>query len=218
MATYPIAAELPAEQASIEDPIRLDLFIRHVRGLAWDDAHRSESLQALFDGVTGLEKAEIVYYYRRRVGARLRSRICRTGAWMLGAVAVLVPVVKPWTPTAWPDFLAVGYVAIALAGALLLSDTSFAGTTAFQRYVRTQLELERLYELFIVEWQGLILAFDSAPADEAKAAALVLIARADKFLEAVHLALGTETKGWQSDMDAGLKDLRQQAAKHGGPR
>ena len=75
-----------------EDPRRIKAFRAKLEGLAWDKQNAVESLSALFAAVDELAEAEVHYYYRRRGTRAWISGVTRTGAWLLGTVGLLLPL------------------------------------------------------------------------------------------------------------------------------
>jgi hypothetical protein len=107
-----------------------------------------------------------------------------------------------------PDLLARGYLAIAAAGAFVVADNVFSGTEGHARYVITQLDLERQYTQFSLEWQALLIAYDSQPSPQG---AIALIEKAVSYAESFHKALASETVEWKATMAKVKEELKQQS-------
>ncbi len=106
----------------VEDPVRIAEFTERIGKLNWGLQDQRASLNSLFVGLSDLAHAEIRYYYSRRVSSRRLSRTFRFLAWLLGTMGLMVPVVRP-VLTGTPDILlSWGYIAFALAGAVLVAD------------------------------------------------------------------------------------------------
>jgi hypothetical protein len=145
----------------VEDPVRLKMFSDALRILHWDGSERRNSLVVVFDQLSALAHAELRYYYMRRKAASRRAAAFRFMAWLLGTLGVLAPVVNPLFDAPPPKLLSWGFLAIALAGAFLVADTVFSGTEGHGRYVTTQLKIEGLFTKFALEWQALLVLYDS---------------------------------------------------------
>ena len=197
----------------VEDPIRIVQLTERIAALSWKAQEQRESLRVLFQSLSDLTQAEIQYYYTQRCSARRLSRFCRAAAWLLGTIGVLVPVLAPVLPVAPASWLSWGYIAFALAGSALVADKTFAGSTAHQRYTRTQLQLEQLYTLFAIEWQTLVAALDTSPGADRLTAAIL---RAVDYCKALHQTLGAETAEWSATMDAVMEDLKNRTSGKAG--
>lgn len=203
---------MSTKKTPIEDPRRIAEFARAVAALDWKpDAYRS-SLDTLFLNVNQLVLAEIQYYYTRRCSSRLISKTCRFLAWVLGTIGILVPLVTPALGQSAPgQLLSWGYVAFGAAGAIMIFDTVFAGTQAHQRYTATQLELEKIFTVFVLDWQARLLKLTKDASTEAAAAtkaALELVDSAVAYAAEVHRAMGAETSAWQDAVSKGLAELK----------
>jgi hypothetical protein len=191
---------------AVEDPIRISRFTERLAALGWVQDQLRTSLTTVFSELSALAQAELRYYYLRRDGSRKLSRLCRLGAWSLGSLGILVPLLHPVLEGLVPkNFLSWGYVAFGIAGVILVADNVFAGTQAHQRYVRAQLEIEKIYTVFALEWQALMIKHDSAPSADSASA---LLARAIEFSTAFHGSMGSETAEWQKAMNDGLAELK----------
>lgn len=189
----------------VEHPERIERFKAAIAVLGWTTAEYRASLNVLFNELSALVQAEIAYYYGRRCTSRRMSKVCRFLAWLLGAAGILVPLVHPILEAAPKAFLSWGYIAFATAGAALLFDSLFAGTTAHQRYTRAQLELEHIYQAFSLRWQRGLVSFDE---QSSVAAVQSLIDEGKVLVEAFHQVLADETLAWKKDVDEGLSEMK----------
>lgn len=208
---------MSTKKPPIEDPIRIAAFTDALASLDWaPDAYKA-SLEVLFRRLSDLTHAEIRYYYSRRCSSRRVSKVCRFLAWVLGTVGILVPLVHPALGAQAPkEILSWGYIAFGAAGAVMICDTVFAGTQAHQRYTATQLELEKIYTVFALDWQARLLKLTSdAQAESALStkdatanSALELVDGAVAFANELHRAMGAETSAWQETVNKGLAELK----------
>jgi hypothetical protein len=198
----------------VEDPARIASFIHALAPLDWSSKGCKSSLDVLFLELGKLTDAEIRYYYGRRVISRRLSAACRFLAWLFGSVGILVPLLMPVLGERAPaEFLSWGYVAFGMAGAVLIFDAVFSGTRAHQRCTATQLELEKIYTIFSIEWQARAIKFAAEPTP---AAVLDLVERAAAFAGELHRVLGAETSAWQETVNKAMADLKGKIASSGG--
>lgn len=193
----------------VEDPVRIKLLSEAISSLTWDSQKTRQSLAVVFDQLSILAHAELRYYYMRRKAAGKRATFFRICAWSLGTAGLLIPLAQPLLKDPPSNLLAWGYLAIATAGAFVVADTVFSGTEGQARYVITQLDLERQYTQFSLEWQALLIAYDSQPSPES---AVALIEKAIGYAESFHKALASETAEWKETMAKVKAELKQQSA------
>jgi hypothetical protein len=190
----------------VEDPARIAAFTQAVASLDWASTSFKASFQVLFSCLSELVQAEIRYYYDRRCSSRRLSKVCRFLAWACGTAGLLIPLVQPVLGEEAPEhLLSWGYVAFGAAGAVLIFDAVFAGTQAHQRYTATQIELEKIYTVFALEWQARLLKLAK---DNSTDSALELVAGAVAFATEMHRAMGAETSSWQETVNKGLSELK----------
>jgi hypothetical protein len=193
----------------VEDPVRISEFSERLARLSWSKESDHASLRVVFDCVAQLTLAEIRYYYCRRAIARRWSQILRFIAWTSGTAALLVPLVSPIWPSAPKTFLSWGYLAAGFAGALLVAESVLVGSAAHHRYVKTQLDLEKRFSIFALEWQALMITFQ---ASEDANRAEPLVHRAVKYCGQLHESLGVETTEWGVEREQALAELRRHSA------
>lgn len=196
----------------VEDPIRIKLLSDSIGSLSWSAQTTRQALSVIFDQLSKLAHAELRYYYMRRKAAGKRATFFRVCAWVLGTTGLLIPLMHPLITTPSPHMLAWGYLAIATAGSFVVADTVFAGTEGQARYVITQLDLERQYTQYSLEWQALLIAYDSQPSPQC---AVALIEKAISYAESFHRALASETAEWKETMARVKAELKQQSSPGG---
>jgi hypothetical protein len=187
-----------------EDPSRIAAFAEALKSLAWDEGSYRASLDVLFSQISTLAQCEIQYYYERRSKSRRTSMICRFLAWTASAVGILIPLIHLVCADAPKTFLSWGYLAFGLVGVVLIFDTLFDGTQAHQRYSQSQLEVEKAYTIFAIEWQALLLGLTT---EKGPSAPLKVLDRAVAFASELHRVLGSDTSLWQQTVNKGLTDL-----------
>jgi len=76
-------------------------------------------------------------------------------------------------------------------------------------YVSTQLKLEGLFSKFALEWQALLVLYDSQPTAESAAS---LLERAIIYANSFHESLNSETAEWKATMQRVREELARPAA------
>lgn len=174
-----------------EDPRRIKAFRAKLEGLDWDKQNVAESLSTLFAAVDELAEAEVHYYYRRRVTRAWISGVTRIGAWLLGTVGLLLPLLAGTDTSLFKDWGQYGYAFLAAAASCLAANSLFAGTEGHIRFVSTQLELERLITASRVAWCRYLAGPHESDDDLAAGFALIL-----GYASALYAATITETGRW----------------------
>jgi hypothetical protein len=122
----------------------------------------------------------------------------RVGAIVLGAVAVILPIVgqitvgpdgNPSIEPAWAS------VALGAAAALVALDLYFGFTSSWMRFMATEMQLTRLRHDFEYRWEEA--RARGAPFEE-------LLEHAREFVVAVHAELERETSAWVSEFRSNL--------------
>lgn len=201
----------------VEDPIRIKLLSDAISSLSWTPKDMRESLLEVFNQLSILTHAELRYYYARRKAAGRRAVIFRIVAWTLGSAGLLLPLLQPLIQPPLPNLLAWGYLSIAVAGSFVVADKVFSGTEGHSRYVGTQLDLERQYTQFALEWQASMVLYDVQPSAKG---AVELLALALKYADSFHKALASETSDWKATMTRIQGEIEEQtspSSKNGAP-
>lgn len=195
---------LPAEH-----PIRISEFSDRIKSLSWAATNIRPSLTEVFEEVSRLAGAEIFYYYSRRKAASFRAKIFRFCSWLSGSIGILTPVLAPLIEEAPENFLSWGYLAVAIAGIFVVADNVFSGSGAHARFVATQLRVEHSFTNFALEWQALLLVYDSDPGP---VKALSLLEKATSYLDKLHDSLGEETSEWRATLNNVREELKRQGS------
>lgn len=182
-----------------EDPRRIQAFRAKLDGLAWDKQNSLGSLSALFAAVDDLAEAEVHYYYRRRGTRAWISGVTRIGAWSLGTVGLLLPLLAGTAAPMFKDWGQYGYVFLAAAASCLAANSLFGGTEGHIRFVSTQLDLERLITASRVGWCKYLAGRHNTDDDLAEGFAIIL-----DYANALHTATIAETGRWGDTLLAEL--------------
>lgn len=196
----------------VEDPVRIHELCERLGKLSWEKNSQATSLEVVFEEIGRLTQAELRHYFTRRRRSRRTSLICRTLAWFAATSGLLLPLVAPVLTAPPANLLSWGYIAFAIAAAALLFDNVFAGTHAHQRSAKHQLDIEGLYAIFVLQWQGLRSAWENDRTPERLAD---LLTATVEFAKAMHLSIGAETSAWSDAVNVGLTKLEKALPAHG---
>lgn len=199
-----------------ENPDRLARFRDRVSSLDWSKGVDWSTVAELFAAVDLLAEAEVNYYFRRRKTRAALSGIFRTGAWVLGALGILLPLLPASTQDrlSGPSW---GYVFLAASGTLLAANALFGGTSGHVRTVSAQLSLEKLITLTRIRWcRYQSEAGQNQPDKEAVEAIFDFILA---YAEGIYAATISETAVWGeallSELNKYADALKQGEAKKG---
>ena len=150
-----IGASIYARATSAHKPARLVAIADELRAISWlDGAADQKAWDTLVGKLSLIFQRELNYYYSQRRKAAI-AKFLRWAAWGVGTLGLLCPLLVPLVsgkdsalearlPIAWlPVPIApLGYLLIALAGALLAANRFLGLTEGHIRFATTQLQLE----------------------------------------------------------------------------
>jgi hypothetical protein len=177
--------------------------------LSWLPSSRSESLHAVY--VRALQRAEeaATWYVSRRAAKRRWAMYLRVGAIALASIAAILPLLsqvfqdegKPVIQPVWAS------VALVLAAALVGLDRYFGFSSAWMRFMISELSLNALISDFELAWQAERASWaDGAPSSQQVEDALSIVR---KFVATVTGVVRDETSSWVTEFQAALKELDQ---------
>ena len=174
-----------------EDPRRIEAFRKMLEGLSWDHANVHSSLNTLFNAVDDLAEAEVSYYYRRRGTRAWISGVTRSGAWILGTIGLLLPLLAGTEIELFKQWGQYGYAFLAASASCLAANSLFGGTAGHIRFVSTQLELERLITTSRIGWCEYLASSKEVNDDLSQGFTLIL-----SYANALHEVTIAETGRW----------------------
>lgn len=209
-------------KAPVEDPVRVDKFLKLTKDLSWQSSSREQSIDALQAAVTDLFKAEVEYYYRSRVRRRTVSQVARSFAFLFGTLGLLCPLLA-MAFADWSGLTRLGYLLFAAAAASLACNELFGGTHGHIRAVTTQYRLEALLETFVVTWSEWRVRADDAKIGGGSPDFESGVALLQDFSAKGYAILQDETKEWGEGTIKALSAYRsdidkQRGAGHGTSR
>jgi len=182
-----------------------DIIAPDLDELQWSPEQRTASLATVYAHATGYATATEEWYAKKRGPKRILGRLLRAGAIVLGAVAVILPILgqiythegKPTIPPAWAS------VALAVAAGLIALDRFFGFSTGWMRFMDAGLHVTRLRHEFEYAWQEAHAKLASPPSDDDVATSLE---RARRLVRSVDAVIANETKTWIKEFATDLGD------------
>jgi hypothetical protein len=178
----------------------------------WDPANPSAALKKILTHVTRQARSAITWYIKAKRSKQIFGRLLRAGAILLGAIAGILPMLsqaygengKPAFPPVWSS------AALAVAAALVILDRFFGFTSAWIRYVTTELKIRQVLEEFQMDCEIARAAWpDGKPtADHVQQ----MLARCKAFVTQVQGIVVDETNMWAREFQDTLKQLTADAA------
>ena len=189
-----------------EDPARVQTFKNTMEALRWDSSNVTASLSALFGAVDDLADAELRYYYRRRRTRAWISGITRIVAWVAGSLGFIAPMLDDTNSKCLENFASLGYAFLAVSASALAANALFGGTEGHVRFVKTQLEIERLMTRARVGWCEYLATQTSADVNAAAGFEKVLA-----YASELHAITIEETGRWGDTL---MRELARYESSH----
>ena len=132
-----------------------DLVAGSLEDLSWAPDERMSSLEKVFKYVSGEAQQAIVWYLRKKDPKRKGARFLRFGAIIATTMAGLIPLLaeifkvngQPQISPAWAS------VALILAVALIGLDRFFGFSTAWMRFLTTEIQIRTALQAFQLDWE-----------------------------------------------------------------
>lgn len=171
----------------------------------WDRNKPDESLEEAYGWAVESARAQIAWYVQKRQPKKRGSQWFRGSSIALAAIGGLFPLIDAAIPDSQLMLGQWGYVAIALAAALVLYDRFFGLSSGWMRYMVTELSLQRTLREFQYDWDILIAqqAQQRPPQDNTVA----LLQRLKDFSLQVETLVKQETDAWVTEFQTNLSEL-----------
>jgi len=183
--------------------------------LDWSAGQRPGSLTAVYTHAVGLANEAEAWYARKRPAKKKWGRALRVCALLLGAGAVILPILTEISTTNGKPSIAPGWAAVALAvaAALVTLDHYFGFSAAWMRFMAAELRITQLRHDFEYAWNVARVNVADPPSDD-EAAALVKLART--LVCAVDAAIVEETDRWLAEFRGSLERTERSLGSPGG--
>jgi hypothetical protein len=179
--------------------------------LTWNNQKDAETLASLRDYVVQQAEEAANWYTRHRQWKRFWGRTIRLAALALTTAAGIIPMLsqmfatdgKPVIPPAWASIL------LAIAAGLVGLDYFFGFTTAWMRYMETQLKIAAALREFQFDWETLRAEWGGAQPTAAQV--LPAITRLKQTALQVQQLVQDETNTWIAEFRTNLRMIDEAA-------
>lgn len=192
---------------------RRNLYFYPLEQLSWAEADRAASLEKIYEYVRNDAANTIGWYLNKKDTKKRWAQRLRVGAILLTSAAALVtllagaPLFQDYVQPVWASVLLV------LAGTLVGLDYFFGFSSAWMRFLDTELKIRCALEEFQLGWQADKAAVkDGAPTDQA---VQKMLQRCQGFQERVNALLRQEMDAWMQEFRAALANIDRGAKREG---
>ncbi|HEX6289964.1 MAG TPA: SLATT domain-containing protein [Herpetosiphonaceae bacterium] len=175
----------------------------------WDATNPTESLKGVYEWAAKNGQDQIRWYQEKKRSKRRGSLWIRALSILFVAIGGLCPLIDATDlfadSTTWLSGTSLGqwgYVFLALAAALIGYDRYFGLSTAWMRFIVTQLSIERALKEFRYDWLILLVQQDSTEMNIP-----VLLQRAKDFTLQVENLVRQETDSWVLEFQSNIAQL-----------
>jgi hypothetical protein len=179
--------------------------------LSWEAGKIVSSLEALFERITKEAESAINWYLRAKRPKQRWAMFLRVGSIAFGTIAGVIPILaqiftkdgQPMIQPAWAS------VALGMAAAFVLLDRFFGFSSAWMRYIATELNIRQLTQEFQLDWESDKAAWlGSEPTPDQLRSTL---ARFKAFVTQVNTIVRQETDAWIQEFQSTLKQIDEAA-------
>lgn len=188
---------------------------------AYRQASIAATLDALFENTVSYVRDRIDWYIRNSRNRARISKNLRISALVLFSIGTIAPILVTFLVrlnASYPDsaclkalanfpWVEVGFVFLALAGAIIVFDQFFGVSASWLRFVQAQVRLESMLGEFRYSWFGLMA--QSGGVLGVTVSAQDFIKLAHEFVTKVELLAQEETKEWADQYRAALDKFDQ---------
>jgi hypothetical protein len=175
---------------------------------SWNAEDPTESLTRVYQWAVENARKQIAWYQEKIKSKRTGSQLLRALSIILAAIGALFPLIDAAIPDG-QTFLSQsgqwGYVAIGLAAAFVGYDRFFGLSSAWMRFIVTQLSLERTLKEFQYDWT--ILNAQSAKQSPPQRNTSTLLQRLKDFSLQMDALVRQETDVWVAEFQANISQL-----------
>lgn len=188
-----------------------DLQYRPLEDLSWTPEQRVVSLDRVFDYVSTEAQQAISWYLNKKRSKRIWAQLLRLGAILATTVAGIIPLLAEIFVSEGRSVISPAWasVALILAVALVGLDRFFGFSSAWMRFLTTELKIRNALQLFQMDWEMQKASWKSPdPTDEQTQD---MLAQCKTFLGQVNALLENEMAAWVREFQTALKQIDEAA-------
>ena len=172
--------------------------------LSWAPEHRIASLDKVAAYAANQAESAIKWYLTKKKSKQWWARGLRLAAIVLVAVAGALPLIADLTEGAWLSSSWSAVVLIA-AGTAIALDRFFGFSTAWMRYVATEMAIRQVLHDFLFDWEIRRSTWQKTEPDLQKATDALTAAKA--FVAQINTMVKTETDDWVREFTSALAEI-----------
>ena len=182
----------------------------HLPSLSWQDGDVAASLETVYDHVVGNATSYINWYISAKRPKKTWARRLRVMAIVLITIAGILPVLSQISEQSWDFTIAPAWATIVLgvAVSLVALDRFFGFSSAWARFIATELAIQAAFDQFQIRWQQALVAVPSDGLGSDDVSALLELAR--QFVATVDGLVEAETSVWIKEFHESLRQIEQQ--------
>jgi hypothetical protein len=180
---------------------------RPMPSLSWESEHVKQSLQKLHGYVTSEARAAILWYLKKKRVKKRGAQFLRVIAIISIAISGVIPLLSQVTSVNGLFLIAPGWASISLViGVSAIGiDRFFGFSTAWMRYLQTELLIQRLLQNFSVDWERQCIALEDRSPSKEEVQSLVMMCK--EFLSKTNDIVLNETNEWMVEFRGNITDL-----------
>lgn len=175
-----------------------------LHALPWDSEHLEDSLDQVYQFAVQEAKQAIKWYGTKSRPKKRWAQILRVAAILATALAGIIPMLSKSMPNGWLDPLWAS-VAVALAATALGLDRFFGFSTAWMRFITSELKIKSRLQNFQFEWEAARISWQGKRPSYDQAQAM--LSRAANFTGQVSNIVEEETHAWIKEFQSVLTSL-----------
>jgi hypothetical protein len=173
----------------------------------WEAATARNTVNDLYKILVEKTNTTIQWYLDKKKGPAGAAQTCRNAAVFLTVLGGLCPILK----TAYSGnlfdkitFGDLGYVLLAFALAIVLVDKYAGYSTAWMRYIKTNMRLEGMLQDFQYDWQITCVQSDFDRTTPEAEKVVKLLTKLKDFAKQVSVEIENETQEWVTEFQQSL--------------
>ena len=177
--------------------------------LVWRDDKAIESLDAMYTSAEQFALDSATWYVRKKGWPARISRMSRGIAVVLLVFGMLTPLLASLPFKGMAVVTPFGYLALALAGSALLVDRFGSFSSAWMRYISTNMRIQRLLRTFQIDWQvGKAQLELETSKEQQRQKIFTLLGQIRDFTDKISQAVEDETSAWIAEFRDTLAELQ----------